>query len=265
MYRTLFAAAVTMAGFSLGAGAGGAAPAAPTPDEDYRFSRDLRAGQTLALSNIEGNMTVTRTSGRTATVVVTKKVVRGNGDLVKAILEETSDGIKVCTVYLASPGEDRTTCRGTSSGDHRNLDVEMTYEVRLPSGVRLDAANVDGDLSVDGTDTPGRVTTVDGDVRYTGVMPERLNTVDGDVTLDVTGAVPDGARISTVDGSITISLPADAALDLRASTVDGDLESDFPLTVKGKWGPRTLQGAINGGGPTLRLNTVDGSITIRRR
>lgn len=264
MYRTLFAAAVTLAGFSLGAPEG--ALPAPLGEDEYRFSRDLRAGQVLAVSNIEGNVTVTRGSGRTATVVVTKKVARGDGDLVKAILEETGDGIKVCTVYLASADEDRRSCRGGSrNGDHRGLDVEMTYEVRLPDGVRFDAATVDGDLTVDGTDTPGRITTVDGDVHYRGVMPEQLSTVDGDIRLEVTGAVRDGARISTVDGSITLELPGDAALDLRASTVDGDLESDFPLTVRGKWGPRTLQGAINGGGPTLRLSTVDGSITIRRR
>ena len=263
MFRTLFAAAVTLAGFSVGTrevvrtGTGA--------EDEYRFSRELRSGQTLAVSNIEGNITVSRTSGRTATVVVTKKVVRGDGDLVKAILEETDDGIKVCTVYLATADEDRTRCRGTSSGSHRNLDVEMTYEVRLPNGVRLDASNVDGDLRVEGADTPGRISTVDGDIHYAGVMPDRLNTVDGDVMLDVTGAVPDGARISTVDGSITITLPASAALDLRASTIDGDLESEFPLTVRGRWGPRTLEGAINGGGPSLRLSTVDGSITIRRR
>jgi hypothetical protein len=263
MVRTLFAAAVTLAGFSLGSGSPGS-PVAGAQDE-YRFSRDLRAGQTLAISNIDGNVTITRGNGRTATVVVTKKVRRGNGDLVKAILEETGDGIKVCTVYLRTADEDRTRCRGTTSGDHRNLDVEMTYEVRMPDGVRLDAATVDGDLRVEGADTPGTISTVDGNVTYRGAMPARLSSVDGDITLDVIGAIPDGARVTTVDGNVTITLPATAALDLSASTVDGDITSDFPLTVKGKWGPRTMRGEINGGGPTLRLSTVDGSLTIRRR
>ena len=83
MFRTLFAAAVTLAGFSVGTrevvrtGTGA--------EDEYRFSRELSSGQTLAVSNIEGNITVSRTSGRTATVVVTKKVVRGDGDLVKAM------------------------------------------------------------------------------------------------------------------------------------------------------------------------------------
>jgi hypothetical protein len=217
-------------------------------DPDYSFRRELRAGQELSIGNIDGTVTVTRAAGRTAEVLVTKRVIRGNGDLVLAILEETSKGVKVCSVYLDQVDEQRTTCDHRGEGRRRRepLEVEMTYEVRVPDGVDL------------------RVGTVDGDVIVRGIATvATLATVDGDITLDLSGPLPSTMRISTVDGDVAIAVPSTAGLSVHATTVDGDLESDFPITVKGKWGPRTMRGTVGDGATELRISTVDGSIRLR--
>jgi DUF4097 and DUF4098 domain-containing protein YvlB len=46
--------------------------------------------------------------------------------------------------------------------------------------------------------------------------------------------------------------------------VNGGIETDFPLTVKGKWVGRRLDGTIGAGGRRLELETVNGSITLRK-
>ncbi len=267
MIRTILAAATIGLGVTTVTGAPAIPDWRPAPDE-FRFTKVLRAGQTLAIGNIDGAVRVTRASGSTAEVVVTRRVIRGNGELVKAIMEETESGIKVCTIYLQRAGEPGTSCgnrHGTHGRRNEPLEVEMTYAVRLPAGVRLDAATVDGDLSIEGIDTPARISTVDGNVTLKGMMPERISSVDGDVTLDIIGKFTHDVHITTVDGEINLTLPADAALDVSVTAVDGDLTSDFPLTVAGKWGPRSMRGQINGGGPSLRMNSVDGSLKIHRR
>ena len=38
----------------------------------------------------------------------------------------------------------------------------------------------------------------------------------------------------------------------------------FPLTIQGRFGPRHLSGTIGGGGRTLQLSTVNGSIHLRQ-
>ncbi|HET9065447.1 MAG TPA: DUF4097 family beta strand repeat-containing protein [Gemmatimonadales bacterium] len=266
----LLLAAVAVTGFGLSRHLTSPDPATAgtslRAQDDYRFTKVLRPGDELGISNVEGDVTVTQGTGTTAEISVRKRVIRGDGDLVSAIMEETSDGIRVCTVYLNRPDEARTSCRGGTHIDRRRepLEVEMTYTVTIPRGARLDATTVDGDLRIEGLDTPAEITTVDGDVTYRGVMPAHLSSVDGDVLLDIEGQVAHDTRISTVDGSITLHLDRDVAVDVAATSVDGDLESDFPLTVKGKWGPRTMRGTINGGGASMRLSTVDGSIRIRR-
>ncbi len=237
-----------------------------TPDPDYHFSRAMRAGQVLGITNIDGTVTVTRASGGTAEVLVTKRVIRGDGDLVKAVLEETGDGIRVCTVYLDDRGDDRDGCESRRHGRRNEpLDVEMTYEVRLPAGVELNVGTVDGDIVASGLTARTRLSTVDGNIRVRGRAPERISTVDGDVTLDSEGALPDEMRISTVDGSIRLGFPANAGFAVEATTVDGDLTSDFPITVKGKWGPRTMRGRAGDGRTHIRLSTVDGDVRITRQ
>ena len=52
--------------------------------------------------------------------------------------------------------------------------------------------------------------------------------------------------------------------EVRASTVNGEIESDYPLTISGKFGPRRLRGTIGAGGRILNLSTVNGEIRLRK-
>ncbi len=236
---------------------------------DYRFSRAMRAGETLSIGNISGSVMVTRASGGTASVEVTKRVIRGDGNLVKAIMEEQDDGLKVCTVYLRDKDQERTRCNG--EGNDRNgrrqepLDVEMTYEVRLPEGVELDVGVVDGDVTVSGLSANSSISTVDGSIRVEGRAPERISTVDGNIEILASGALPTEMRYATVDGNVNLTLPANTGFEVNATSIDGGLESDFPITVQGRWGPRSMRGTVGDGRARIRITTVDGEVAIRRR
>lgn len=89
--------------------------------------------------------------------------------------------------------------------------------------------------------------------------------VNGAVRLEMGRADWDGERrASSVNGDVTVVLPADANVVVHGSTVNGDIESDFPVTVRGRWGPRRMTGTIGSGGRDLELETVNGEIEIRR-
>jgi hypothetical protein len=57
-------------------------------------------------------------------------------------------------------------------------------------------------------------------------------------------------------------LPKRINAEIDAQTVNGRVESDLPVKVIGKMSTRHLHGTIGTGGPTLKLVTVNGSITI---
>jgi hypothetical protein len=243
-------------------------------DHDYRFTPDLRSGQLLDVSSIDGTVTVTQGRGTSAEIVAHKRVRRGNGDLVTVVLEPSRNGFRVCTVYLSRGGDERScdSHRGNNDRDdsHDAVDVDVAYDIRIPAGVALHVNTIDGNVEVSGIDTPGTIRSVDGDVTFEGVAPLGLNTVDGKVHAIITNRRWDhDVSIRTVDGEVELTLPGDVDADVSGHTVDGAIHSDFPMTVTGKWGPQSFHGSIGRGGSNrLDITTVDGGIRLiasRRR
>jgi DUF4097 and DUF4098 domain-containing protein YvlB len=74
----------------------------------------------------------------------------------------------------------------------------------------------------------------------------------------------DTLKMTTVNGSITLTLPPGLNTDVKASTVNGDIASDFPVTISGRVSRRRMEGTIGGGGRLLALDSVNGSITLKR-
>jgi hypothetical protein len=245
--------------------------AAPLAAQDYRFSRELRAGDRMEIENINGSIEVTQGSGRTALVEVTKIVRQGDGNLVKAVMEESQGLMRVCTIYL-NRDPDRTTCRGDNSNSTRNgrrnaFQVEMKYVVRVPPGVVVNVEAVNGEVSLHGIDTPASVSTVNGGIEFDAAGAHRLETVNGQIRARFSRADWTGSLdIETVNGSVDLTLPASFAAELRGETVNGGITSDFPVTIEGRWGPKSFRGSINGGGSrTVNIETVNGAIRLRRQ
>ena len=242
---------------------------APISTSDQRFTPNLKSGDRLSVSNIDGSVTVTQGRGTSAEIVAQKVVRRGDGNLVKAVLEETSGGYRICTVYLNRSGEDRGCNDHSRNGNDgnwgNNLDVDMNYEIRLPAGVALTVNTVDGSVDARGIDTPASIRSVDGSITFVGVAPESLNTVDGSITATITDSDWRHAlSVRTVDGQVELTLPASLSAHVSGHTVDGSIDSDFPVTIAGKWGPQSFQGDIGSGrGPSLEISTVDGAIRLR--
>lgn len=133
--------------------------------------------------------------------------------------------------------------------------------VRARSGTgRLSFAGTAEDLALDavsGTlsvETPalrrGRLTTVDGAVRFTGALR------------------PAGALIvETHSGDVTLRLPRDLAADVRLSTFEGRIDAGWPEAPRADRGPgrRTLEFEMGGGGAEVAVRTFSGAITLSPR
>jgi DUF4097 and DUF4098 domain-containing protein YvlB len=69
----------------------------------------------------------------------------------------------------------------------------------------------------------------------------------------------------TVNGSVSIYVPARFDARFQFETVHGGIDSDFPLTITGKWGPRHASGTIGSGGRDIHASSVNGSIELRKQ
>ena len=144
--------------------------------------------------------------------------------------------------------------------------AEVRYKLRVPAGASLkkvdvvnstvrvrgvrgyvDLDSVNGTLDAEGLASGGRFDTVNGAIRVSFVQ------------------VASGDRIvlDTVNGSCTAILPANAEFTLVADSVNGSISCDFPVTVS-KSGRTHLAGTVGGGGASVTLDSVNGSLAVRK-
>jgi DUF4097 and DUF4098 domain-containing protein YvlB len=240
----------------------------PMVAQDYHFTKEMAPGATLAIENINGKIEVTQGTGRTAEVSVTKTVKKGDGNLVKAIMETDGNTIRVCTLYL-NRDKNRDSCKGENNDGPRegaSLDVDMHYVVRVPAGVRFTAENVNGAVEARGLEAPASLETVNGDVIFEGSTASSIQTVNGKIRGTFTRGTWDGKmEIETVNGGVDLTFPATLSATITGETVNGGIHSDdFPITIEGKWGPKSFTGRIGGGTSKLSIQTVNGGITLQR-
>jgi hypothetical protein len=80
------------------------------------------------------------------------------------------------------------------------------------------------------------------------------------------------SSLRTSSGDISVNMPGNLPVTVHASTDmmrGSGILSDFPalkITSSGMYGPKAMyaEGALNGGGPVLRVRTSIGQIAFRR-
>jgi hypothetical protein len=181
----------------------------------------------------------------------------------------------------------------TSGGDVRVASLRGNVRART-SGGDLEFARIEGDIDAgtsggdiklaEGT-ARARLTTSGGDIRVERAGgPTEASTSGGDITLDsvaqlisastsggnvratLAEAPKQDASLSTSGGDIEVRISSGAAFRLDASTSGGNVRADgLTITLKeGGKGKNHLVGAVNGGGPTLRLRSSGGDVRIRQ-
>ena len=237
--------------------------------QDFEWSGRVDRGKTIEIIGVNGPIRATAASGDQALVTATKREGRrGDPDDVRIEVVEHGDGVTICAVYPSRDRDEPNECRphGRGRNSVRNNDTKVEFTVRVPAGVDFVGRTVNGDVEADGLSGAVKAVTVNGDVEVSTSGVAEGRTVNGSIYAVLGSADWRGdLEFSTVNGTITVELPSGVGADVLASTVNGSIKTDFPLTVRGRWGPREMRGTIGGGGPELRLSTVNGSIRLRER
>jgi DUF4097 and DUF4098 domain-containing protein YvlB len=93
----------------------------------------------------------------------------------------------------------------------------------------------------------------------------RATTSGGSVSADFATAPTADCELHTMGGNVTVRLPDTAAVTLDGHTMGGAVKTDFPIQTKEGFGNDSLDGPVNGGGPTLKMDTTGGNIEIWKR
>ena len=149
--------------------------------------------------------------------------------------------------------------------DHANAQVH--YKLMVPAGVKLEKIDVvNANIRVTGVKGMVNLDSVNGSIDAKDLSgPGEFETVNGSITVSYSTlpASADEISLDTVNGSCTLKLPAGAAFSLDADTVNGRVSCDFPITLQ-KSGKHDLRGTVGTSGPSIELDSVNGSLTVAK-
>lgn len=247
-----------------------ALPAAGQPrqsDNSFKWTGRIPAGAWIRVNDLNGNISVERATGSDVEVTATKTWRRGDPAVVRIDTRKAGESMVICALW----GE-RSTCNENGAEHHgdriRNNDVRVDFHVLVPAGVKIGIQTVNGSAVVDGATAEVEAGTVNGevDVATTG-GPVSASTVNGAVRARM-GRVDSDANMAftTVNGNVIVEFTGDFGGDVDLSTVNGSLNTNFEMTVVGRLDPKHLRAHIGKpGGPRLKLETVNGSVELRKR
>ncbi|MGK2935014.1 MAG: DUF4097 family beta strand repeat-containing protein [Gemmatimonadaceae bacterium] len=233
--------------------------------EVWTWSGPLVAGQWARAHSINGAVKYELSPDDQIHIRAEKKWGRrGDPEDISFALVRTATGLTACVLR-----HQIDTCKedGIDSRRQRNYDNDARADltIQVPRGVHVSANTVNGGVQVGGVSGEIKASTVNGGVTVaTSGGPVSATTVNGSVRAEIGTATREAMRFRTVNGSVEISLPAETSADLDISTVNGSINTEFPITVTGRWGPKNARGTINGGGETISISTVNGSVRLRR-
>jgi DUF4097 and DUF4098 domain-containing protein YvlB len=261
--------------------------AIPALASEATFERNLSvSGRVeLSVSTGSGNIHLTRSSGNQ--VHIFGKVKSGWGTNDQKVRE-----------IAANPPIEQTGNIIRIGARHENLhNISIEYEIQAPENAFLEAGSGSGDITDDGIGENAKISTGSGNIHATGLHGGfSVGTGSGDIYAEQTGDgdakaqtgsgnvelknLRGGLRGGTGSGDIKVSgtptsnwhletgsgnvefWAGSAPLTLDASTGSGSVHTDREMLTQGSSDRHHVTGKINGGGPTVRIETGSGDIRV---
>ena len=141
----------------------------------------------------------------------------------------------------------------------------VSYRIEVPSKIDVTAESTNG--PVEASDVVGHLElrSENGPIALYAVGGNvHARTENGPLEVNLKGARWDGAGLDaeTENGPVELTLPSSYAAHLETGTVNGPMSIDFPITVQGRIDMKRLSMDIGGGGPTVRVVTTNGPVTV---
>ncbi len=231
-------------------------------DRDFHWSGKLAPDNVVEIKGVSGSIEAEAGSGDDVEVSAEKS--GPDADDVKIVAVPSSDGITICAIYPHSNAE----CTPGKSWHVNNIHGDHTrvhFHVRMPANLRFSGYNINGDVIAENIGRVVHADTVNGSVRVSTKAWAEVSSVNGSIEASMGSADWSGkVRIESVNGSIHLTLPDSFNSDVKFSSVNGKLHTDFPMTVEGSMGGRRVEGRIGSGGRELVVETVNGSVELRK-
>lgn len=252
-------------------------------NETERVNHTFKIGGSgeLLLSNLSGDITISRASGSEVRIEAIKtaraRTAQEAREMLPVVRVEFSERAGRAEAKVVYPRE-----QSGHGNQRQNVSVSVTYNVTAPEGTRIKASSLSGNIKVTGIEGELTLSTLSGDVgiahasRITSAastsgnvqveelrskMPAELRSVSGNIVVRQS-RVP-SLELNTVSGDVTLD---DVEADrVEAVSVSGNLHFASPLTRGGRYDLKSHSGdvrivMVGGTGFELDANSFSGHV-----
>lgn len=252
----------------------------------WRWDGRVDAGRWMHVFNVNGSVDFMPSEDGQVHLVAEKRTRDGReADDIHYEVVQSGGNVTICAIWNDNARCEDGGVENLRNREHNDNHTSVKFTVRVPRTVKVGAHSVNGGVSVTEVGAQVDAETVNGGVRVrntagpvmahtvnggvdvsTAVGPVSAETVNGNVDARMNALQgDDDMNFKTVNGSVSIYVPARFDANFKFDTVHGGIDSDFPMTMSGRWGPRHASGTIGNGGRDIRASSVNGSIELRRQ
>lgn len=222
-----------------------AGPVAAAKKGDFSWSGTVKQGGEVRLANVSGDVEVVQSKG--TEVRVEAKISGRDADITKVVVKESAGGIKIRTDF----------------GRKRNVDARVDYRIEVPAGVDFEANVVSGNIDAKGISGALDLEAVSGNIKASGSGDVQVATVSGNASV----SLPAGTRramLEAVSGKLEVSVPSSLGLDLAAKSLNGKIDSELKHERADQMVGSQVRITRGDRSATVRMETVNGRIRIRK-
>lgn len=208
------------------------------------------------LENTNGSITVEPASGQEIEVSAERIAKAASDDAAKELLKQVEIQVE--------QSADRLRLKSKYPRDLRMARVEIRYAVKVPASISVKVENTNGKITLTNLANAVDASTTNGGVNGSGLTGSiKASTTNGGLDIDVNAVDQNGIELDTTNGGVSLHLPSSAKADVSASCVNGGISMEhLTLDRSAGWSRREVKGQLNGGGPRVRVETVNGGVRI---
>lgn len=228
--------------------------------EQWSKKYELQAGGRVEIGNVNGKIEVLPGEGNAVEIVATK-VARG------ATAETAKENLRRIDIREStSGGAIKVETHVERSSLFNNGGVSVEYAVRVPKGAELKVSTVNGGVEVTGLSGRVIAETTNGGIKAREIGGSiEATTTNGGIEVDLVKVAEGGAKLECTNGGIHLRIPSDAKASISARVTNGGIDTPGLEVRATESSRRRLDGDLNGGGPRLSLEGMNGGIKISAR
>jgi hypothetical protein len=222
-----------------------------TPKAEFHQTYSLTPNGRVVIQNLYGDVRITAWDRDEVLVQAIKKSSDPKQLEDAHIVVDSSGGlVSIHTQYAGADAEH---------------PASVEYRITVPRTANLENVRlVNGGLSISGLEGSIKASSVNGSIKAEGLGGQAdLSTINGHLDADFNRiSRANSISLSSVNGPIKLSIPSCAGAQLLAHNLSGGIDSDFGHVWRASGGHR-LRTIVNRGGAQIRVNNVNGGISIR--